>query len=163
MCAMDTDSGPPQGWRGSWNRPAPEGVQGKRGWWPSWPQLPAHLIPPLLEVPLWDGIFHVESDTGVGRLRRAWQVWAPFEPLMLAGSGTWSKSLLPLSLGFPEAGAMRAISSKHLGPGDAHTLGARIRSPTCHPKPHSARPCAGQRGKDSNRSPCPQGVQNTEG
>lgn len=31
MGAMDADSGPPQRGRGSWNRPAPEGVGRKRG------------------------------------------------------------------------------------------------------------------------------------
>lgn len=25
-------------------------------------QLPAHLLPPLLEAPLWDGIFHLKSE-----------------------------------------------------------------------------------------------------
>lgn len=43
----------------------------------------------------------------------------------------------------------QAISSEHLGSGDAHALGTHIIPPTYHPKPlFRARPCAGQgRGK----------------
>ena len=55
----------------------------------------------------WD--FSIRSQNkGVGKLRSAWQVWAPVPPPTLVGCMTLSKSLPPLGLSCPSVCTMRA-------------------------------------------------------
>lgn len=140
-----------------------EGVGGKGGdgGKRSWPQLPAHLISPLLEAPLWDEIFHLKYQQRSGEAE-----------VSLAGVGSCSASNagwlhdLKQVTSSSSARAMRApcdISGhqlEHLGSQDADALRGPYWVTHLSPKPYSAWPCAGLgRGKPSSCSP---GVQNSE-